>query len=141
MKHKDEICRWANCPDGTKVWIKDEETEWYLGKPIWFAHRKYIVNDAWAEIRKAFVDGKTIEYKDRECWIESIYENVHNFNLSNLDIENYRIKPETIHEWQWYQESEGVFYLSHTFHTNTDGFPKDETWHKFEPSKRIKNDN
>lgn len=63
--HHKEIKRWANCPDGTQVWFKDKQ--WILiNNPIWDKEYTYIVNDKFAEYRKAILDGKFIEVRRKD---------------------------------------------------------------------------
>ena len=57
MHHKDEIIRWANSKEGTKVWVNyPNEDIWYLleNTIVWHPKNKYIVNDKYADIRKAY---------------------------------------------------------------------------------------
>jgi hypothetical protein len=59
MTHEKEIKRWAECPDGTKVWYRDtKDKEWDLIEyAAWDdASSVYIVDDEYAEVRKFFVD-------------------------------------------------------------------------------------
>jgi len=67
MKHEKEIIRWAKCPEGTEVWYKKKCGKWNLiDGPSWSAMVSYIVNDEYAEIRKAERDGETILYNGKE---------------------------------------------------------------------------
>ena len=63
MKHKEEIIRWANCPDDTGVWTRNinAKKEWIkLSIPFWSNNRVYVVDDEYAELRKAQADGESI---------------------------------------------------------------------------------
>jgi hypothetical protein len=62
-KHKEEIIRWANSPEGTKVWVREEDMdEWFTTlHPSWYNGSKYIVDDEYAEVRKALAVGKTTQ--------------------------------------------------------------------------------
>ena len=91
MTHANEIKRWADCPDGTKIWYKTPiSTTWStIEYPSWTERVKYIVDDEYAELRKAHTDGKQIEFQsmsgvwwcmENPSWIE--------------ESSKYRIKPE-----------------------------------------------
>ena len=88
MTHKDEIIRWANCPDDTKVWYRRAESMWdIVVTPLWLFDVDYIVDDKYAELRKAQADGKTILFLGEEA-----------DNLSfNNELENYSIKKDFAH--------------------------------------------
>lgn len=47
-KHRQEIIRWANSPEGTKVWVKRKgDKNWLLQKsPSWLPDNKHIVDDS-----------------------------------------------------------------------------------------------
>lgn len=64
-KHEKEIIRWAKSPEGTKVWFKlhDYDDKWRLeeSRVKWSEDVDYVVNDDYATIRKAQIDGKIIE--------------------------------------------------------------------------------
>ncbi len=63
MKHKNEMIRWANSLDGTKVWNKPlGQKGWNCNdNPQWTITTIYIVDDGYAELRKAQLDGKSIQ--------------------------------------------------------------------------------
>ena len=63
--HREEKLRLAEAPDGTKVWVKCEGMNWHLLKSIsWVTEYLYVVDDGiHIEERKAFAEGKKIEYK------------------------------------------------------------------------------
>ena len=57
MKHKHEIIRWANSPDGTKVWVKKEGYWEKTNIPNWNSSMyTFIVDDKQAEVRKAQIN-------------------------------------------------------------------------------------
>ena len=92
MKHKNEIMRWANSPEGTRVWIKQEDGIWskpYV--PTWKKDSTYIVDDEWAEIRKAFFDNKTIQFLNEE-WEDSGVSDINVYQGESREF--YRIKPD-----------------------------------------------
>ena len=137
MKHKLEITRWANCPDNTDVWYRqsnDEYIGWQLSKnPFWHPYCVYIVDDEWSEIRKAFIDGKTIEVYD--CVDNSWKTIVTSTWIEKL--EYYRIKPdEPVYEWQWiFIATEDLYDITNTYYTEKEA---NINWEKYKPSKRIK---
>jgi len=65
MKHEKEIKYWAEHAEGTLVFYKKEgvEGEWETlhDKISWAPECEYIVDDEWAELRKAQVNGKKIQ--------------------------------------------------------------------------------
>lgn len=69
--HHKEIIKWANFPDGTKIWARFKEgsiTSWCVVDSVsWYNDYSYIVNDKFAEYRKAIIDGKVIEIRRKDC--------------------------------------------------------------------------
>ncbi len=138
--HASEIVRWANSPDGTKVWNRHKNSEskfWYLvEEPRWHKDRIYIVNDEYAELRKAEIDGKTIEYNS----IGGEWYSTHKKLNWNYPITDYRIKPdEPIYYWEWeIKEKDGIIRTSLFM---TDNYVSETRfvengWRKVESSKR-----
>ena len=83
MKHKKEITRWANCPDNTEVWYRACKNDWDKIKiPHWLINVEYIVDDKYAELRKALAEGKTILFRGKE---------VDNLNFDK-ELEDYSIQ-------------------------------------------------
>ncbi len=70
MKHKDEIIRWANCPDGTMVWQKIGDNWYRINNPDWRPNNVYIVDDEEAEKRKLEYDTPVYEWQWL-VWFES----------------------------------------------------------------------
>ncbi len=134
MKHKKEIVRWSNCPDGTKVWTqyKGNSTWGTTLAPLWNPETKHIVDDEYSELRKAEADGKVIQselcgmgWKDRD-----------NLRFSNSP-NRYRIKPEPIYYYEW-EKLEGA-HISVSKATTED---LDKAgWRRIESSKRTWNEN
>ena len=90
MTHAKEIKRWASCPDGTKVWYKNTSTKktWHLNDWYWNGTGTYIVDDEYAELRKAHADGKKIEVVTHIGWVDA------KINPEWKDkASSYRIKP------------------------------------------------
>ncbi len=109
MTHEHEIKYWAEHPDGTKVWARPQSEDWLiLGIPGWAPDVMYIVDDEWAELRKAQADGAMIQMLDRgsnidlpkDWWKTSFYK-IYKTGSPN----NYCIKPK-----EWYEDipKEGV---------------------------------
>ena len=105
MIHEKEIKYWAKHPDGTKVWHKytHEDKLWELEEfTYWKKDEIYIIDDEWAKLRKAQVDGKTIQMLDRgsnidlpkDWWKTSFYK-IYKTGSPN----NYCIKPK-----KWYED-------------------------------------
>lgn len=60
MTHCNEIKKWADCPNGTRVWSK-HSGEWRsVFYPFWTPEKTYIIDDEYAEARKFFVDNEYI---------------------------------------------------------------------------------
>ena len=153
MTHKEEIKYWANHPNGTKVWLKSsKDTEWKLsnGYVAWFESSIYIVDDEWAELRKAQIDGKQLEFKEylihtRE---EKIYERILGWvSMKTTSPNDWRIKPEEPrYEWQWViQYQTGHYSLTTKHYTSKDEALEDKEHslgicfkivEPYEPSKR-----
>ena len=141
MKHKKEIERWADCPDGTCVWMKLDLSTWELILyPSWRIGATFIVDDDWAKVRKAKVDGKDIEMRYCSRWIPA-KQGVNDF--SGMNPEAYRVKPkEPVYEWQAYFKycPSDVYRLTDHFYLQA-WFDNDDSYTKFEPSKQeVKND-
>ena len=103
-KHRDEIIRWAKSPAGTNVWLKKSTADvWYDSIiPTWGDNVEYVLDDEWADIRKAFIDGETIQYYNKELGIWSDTLNRDASAFAGRRVEMYRIKPKPVYEWQCY---------------------------------------
>jgi len=67
MKHEKEIIKWAKCKDGTGVWTRNRYNDWTLvNEPYWIPSLEYIIDDEYAELRKAQSDGATILFQGKE---------------------------------------------------------------------------
>ena len=62
-KHIDEMKRWAESPKGTKVWLRCSKNDsWKLSDdPQFWSDCIYIIDDEWADLRKAQADGKQLQ--------------------------------------------------------------------------------
>ena len=120
MTHKDEICYWAKQPDGTMVWFKYGNNDWKLTSgPVWRAHTKYIVDNEWAELRKAQADGKQLQIETKSGW------KFKKLTLDQVRLHKshwWRIKPEEpVYEWQWiYKVENGSYSMTINFYKNID---------------------
>ena len=144
--HSNEMHRLADAPSKTKVYYKDT-SEWKLtSNPSWVEAWVYIVADEWAEIRKAMVDGKTIEFTvsvDILKWstIDCSVDGIGTEECSLL-LSNFRIKPDVV-EPVYYYQYEKLFgdSIQITRHINylavaQDNLTEDRGWFKIESSKR-----
>ena len=95
-KHK-EIIKWF-CDNLTKgVWRKDCYTNnWHFCRQPEFNDKDtYVQNDEYAELRKALVDGKTVEYYEKNSynkWFDITTKN--RLQLTDFSIDTLRIKPD-----------------------------------------------
>ena len=100
MTHKKEIIRWASSHNNTQVWYKfkqpiaGNDDKWYLTTycPSWRSDCHYVVDDEWAEIRKAVIDGKTIQKETKRGWVDIKFTK--KTLTKNKNVNKYRIKPE-----------------------------------------------
>ena len=68
MKYEKEIRYWASKPDGTEVFVRAIDGWASTTCPTWYPSMKFVVDDEWAELRKANADGATIQAWDVEVW-------------------------------------------------------------------------
>ena len=90
---KTEFARWID-ERQPKVWVKDLRTDSWgtCCTPYWqfYSEYAYIIDDKYAELRKALFDGKTIQREDSNgCWVDIPKD----FDLYLEDIAKLRIKP------------------------------------------------
>lgn len=136
-KHKDEIIRWANSHEGTRVWNKGPASRWQLiDNPRWTKDTKYIVDDRWSELRKAQEDGTQLQRFDGEVWFTCA---LRDYAVANDTPKEWRIKPKPVYEYQW--------VIHHTINDRfqfTEYMTEEETEganyivKRYEPSKRIR---
>ncbi len=148
MTHEKEINRWAECPDGTKVWALHKEGPdkkgWsLLEHPLWETVTNYIVDDEHSQFRKAQIDGRTIlAYQGGWYNINQCNEATQNFKLSPAD-EYYKIETNRpTYYWQWEKldkEEESILITPHYTDrmANKRGYQVNDGWRKIESSKRI----
>ena len=152
MKHKHEIKYWAEHPDKTKVWFKSKKRDKWLIDELcgWYSEFIYIVDDEWAELRKAQVDGKQLEYyigyrkeeiNDEVYWVNSALSR---YDMENTLPEHWRIKPEKepIYEYQWICKTHlGKYFIPNSYFVKkeaVEGYICDNytVVEPYEPSKR-----
>ena len=91
--YRDEIIRYANCTEGTKVWerYKLDGDSWMLTDlPLWSKDYIYVVNDMYAELRKKSIDtGRPIQtFSLVPGWV-----NIKDASELTGPLSNYRVKP------------------------------------------------
>jgi len=87
QKHGEVIKWFINNPD-KGVWLGDSSGDWSITyEPTFVKSFHYVQNDEYAEFRKAYFDGKTIEVYLGSYWVDFT-------NNWGLPIKYYRIKPE-----------------------------------------------
>ncbi len=138
MTHSKEIKRWADSENNTKVWERDTtHTTWSISAPhnrFLYANYIYIIDDEYAELRKAYADGKTIEMWStiHNIWLEVTEE------IGSVQNRKYRIKPEKktyYYQWEKLIDNEIIKRTVTDQEAETrDLLHKD--WHKIESSKR-----
>lgn len=91
-KHWRELKRWAEAPNGTEMWHKTENEKWVLSLFISGSDdSEYIVDDEWAELRKAQADGKQLQYLHGSVWTDCELRYV---DMKTSKASEWRIKPE-----------------------------------------------
>ncbi len=104
MTHKKEIEYWAKQPDGTGVWVYNKtEAKWLLQKiPSFSPSHIWVVDNEWAELRKANAEGKIIQFKnDNKDWIsvqDDWWNNWFYSDSRTYSPEDFRVKPK-----EWYE--------------------------------------
>ena len=139
-KHADEIIRFANSKEGTKVWFSHQFQSWKLtDEPIWSDGSKYIVDDGWAELRKAEADGKIIEARlSPDIWSKHIIN-------EEFAPSYYRIQPDEIiyyYQWERLEMNNNRLVTSPFYVSDSEAIQlryKDKGWRKKESSKRTWN--
>ena len=95
IKEHGDVIKWFCDHSDMGVWRKDYWTDsWFFCRqPEFSTGYVYIQNDGYAELRKADVDGKTIQWKNTTTneWVD--YKSSDS-KLYTLGLQHYRIKPE-----------------------------------------------
>ena len=143
MKHEKEICRWAKHPTKLKVWNKiyagSPVKQWVLtSSPTWADEWDYIVDDEYAEIRKAYADGKTIECRVGIYKWQKLTNPYWDFKS-----EEYRVKPdEPTYYYQWERldmNNDSVIIVSSIYLTDLEAVNlkyAEQGWRRIDSSKR-----
>lgn len=90
-KYKKEFDWWLT---GGEVFIQDQNGKWFIKQnDHWTYDGAYVINDKYVELRKALVEGKTVQYKAFDMandyvWIDWGIGDNFNYNYE------YRVKPE-----------------------------------------------
>ena len=140
MTHREEIIRWANSPDDTKVWVKDISGWKIIDSPNWYASRAYVVDDKWAELAKQFIDDPTkvefhrgtLGWEKTKCASAEL--------LRSGSFSQYRLTP--VYEWQWLYQVNGQYYLTQYWYKDKKEVMNQimdaiDSLELFEPSKRL----
>ena len=150
MTHGEEMKYLAEHKDRTKIWVGTSGRGWVLKRVVaWRPSATYIVDDEWAELRKAQADGKQLQYHLNGIeWRDSSITRT-DYVIGNTKPKGWRIRPEypeePVYEWQWQFYWERVDRI-----VTTDAFFKSKSeassyiaagdikgLTRFEPSKRI----
>jgi len=105
-KHWEALAWWKDKPEGAEIWCKGSLNKWNLSaQPTWNIECEYVINDKYAEYKKAEIEGKQIQYRTynhfgdtvEECnhkteWIDTTIKEFRS-SLQYSDIE-FRIKPD-----------------------------------------------
>ena len=111
-KHASELIRWANAKEYTEVWYKRiGSKEWCRSRRVsWDSSSTYVIDDKWATIRKAIIDGKEVQVNRGDGWEDHEAGALCLGEENNTDV--WRIKP--VYEYQWlvYDELSGKYSLT-----------------------------
>ncbi len=114
-KYAKEMHRWADSPNGTGVWTKNDVlAEWFLTNYPEWAAGDYIVDDEFAIVRKAQAEGRLIQANiqwQSNC-PETFERGWNDFDGEVKGDHNgtkvvYRIKPEIEIVWQYICQHRG----------------------------------
>ncbi len=135
-KYAKEIHKWAESPDGTGVWVRNNVlAEWgFTFFPSW-GTGDYIVDDTFATIRKAQAEGKPIQANiqwESHCpetftrgWSDFEGEVDGDHNGTKVI---YRIKPNTEAVWQYVCKNSvtGSYKLTTSLYTSKESAEESE---------------
>jgi hypothetical protein len=97
--HADTICEWSK-KFPIEIWIREKgDKHWVLfeGKaPLWEKSRHYVLNDEYADLKKAYYDGKIIQTINKET-VNLLWEDIEGEPKWDKHFTEYRIKPEQRH--------------------------------------------
>ena len=137
--------RLADAPHGTKVWVKRSTGSWETQQSVgWFDNFTYVIDDGWAEIRKAMVDGKIVEFYNG-CNYNDTQFSIDEIGTTGHTLSSYRIKPDVVEPVYYYQyekisdSNNGCISISDYMTDNfaiANCFTSVDGWFKIESSKR-----
>ncbi len=142
MTHKNEILKWADCPDDTAVWtrgLRDEKwTKIDAGRISWAPSQHYIIDDEYATVRKGVVDKKEIYVKTQGGESSTRIHNPH-FTRPASD---YSVGPFPNKSWQWLFYSDASDAFEVTCHLSSKdtinmGIDKNPNYQRIEKSLKI----
>lgn len=155
MTYKKEVIRWANSPDGTRVWeyFPIPNKQWIRITHGMFLspNTKYIVDDEWAYLRMAQEDGKQLQLysgtdgRGMPVWKDNTLSDM--FECASVSVpDDWRIKPEPeTEEWQWVMKdlTRGEFFITTSYFKDAEEISLTgnyETVEKYEKSRRVRNE-
>lgn len=145
MIHEEEICYWSKHANGTTVWARpiEGEGDWIKGMPAWYEEYCYVVDNEWAELRMAQIDGRKLQKVFNGKW-EDTYLLISSTSTSIPS--DWRVKPvEPIYEYQWILKKEGMsrWTMTNYWYFVGEEITESKGWEKvepFRPSKRKRNE-
>jgi len=112
-KHKPEMMWFLDNPDGTEIW-ENKDGNWKLTSiPAFDTVYDYVINDMYADIRKAFKDGKKV------ALLNSTYDSSKPFGqymlidrlFDHIPLHHYKVIDYNIGDWVFTDEY-GAFQLT-----------------------------
>lgn len=101
-KYKDVFNWWLNT--GKKCWMRNVAINdvWVLGTPDFIIDKLYVMDDEYAEFRRAALDGENIYEKVAGCWsIIDSKSHIYSGNASSYKIQSKRWRSDT-NKAYWY---------------------------------------
>lgn len=100
MKHEKEMIKWAKSPDNTAVWYNTKTADGWerIFAPGWHSEYVYVIDDEYANLRKAGSDGKEILFNANFGTKGPAKWTILNSNEAGWDfpLEAYKIKVNTM---------------------------------------------
>jgi len=147
LKHKEVMDQFYHQPECTAIWCKNCSGWVKTTRPSWFLESTYVINDKYIDLRKAVVDGETIQWEQTENnWIDlpKNYDFI-KAEENGATIEEYRIKPEEpkfkTGDWVRVKEAPADIYKiadidsNEIYGTNCIGYNTSEQIELWEPKK------
>ncbi len=137
MRHKEEIKLWADCEEETVVWSRRKnEYSWERVRyPKWINECEYVVDNDYADLRMAAIDGKDI-FILTEDGEDSIKLSEPNFTRPPGD---YSIGKFPEKKWQWLYINEAGHYCTTVHYTKKEAYmvlPKSKKAKKIDESMK-----